>query len=183
MRKKKQEDEYISLYSRLMSFVGIKLAERVVRLVCHFFCAPLLQTVGYILRFLDYEAILTHKNIIMQIVMCKAYLQRTTYHQLAIEIAKKNIPVPSYCFSFNGDRCVLCRSQLQLWRSKSKRSSRKTDSNDIDFGLTAVAITDKGSMKAKVFKKVCNRCSAVYGYRKYVINNVVTYTSRIKDSE
>ena len=112
--KPKQQDEYITQYMHLMMSVGITLAERVIQVIRHFFSAPPLQIVGYILILLQDEGIgLYHRTIIMNMVRLKNRLTRCTSHEVAMNIAKKQCDIPRYCLSYEGQCCLVCNSKLQ----------------------------------------------------------------------
>ena len=184
MGESKEQNEYIGIYSRLMSLIEVNLAGRVEKLIRHFLCAPPLQTVGYILKILEPEGVThEHRNIIIQTVLYRNCLEECVDHKVAVEISKKNLLVPCYTLAFKGEQCLVCSSKLELWKSKSKKYSKGTDPKDLNFGLSVIAITRGGSYKAKLFKKMCNRCSGVYGYGSYVLKDIVRYNNRLRDNE
>ena len=111
----KLQDKYITQYTHLMRLVGITLAERVIQVIRHFFSAPPLQIVGYILILLQDEGIgLCHRTVIMNIVRLKYRLTSCTSHEIAIKIAKKQSVIPSYCLTYEGQCCVACSSKLEM---------------------------------------------------------------------
>ena len=121
------EHNYIGVYSHLMRSIGIYLAERVVRLVSHFFLAPQLQIVGYIMKFLGSEGLdTTHIGTVIELVRLRNCLSYRIDYSLASEINQKNNLVPSYCLTCRDNHCRVCKNSLSFWKSRCKRYSKKT---------------------------------------------------------
>ena len=113
MKKSKDEEMYILRYSKLMNSVGIVLAERVIQLIRHFYSAPRLQIFGYIVLFLQDEGLRSEHNHLIEELICSIKCQtKKTDHGLAMEIAKRKLPLPSYCLAYDECECVLCSSSL-----------------------------------------------------------------------
>ena len=107
-------DKYIALYARLMRSVGVYIADRVISLIRHFWMAPELQIVGYIVNFLKDCLKRKHHAIIFEIVRLKKVLSYRVDHSLAAEIGKKNTMVPSYCLSTDDNECRVCGNSLSF---------------------------------------------------------------------
>ena len=114
-RNEKVERAYTAAYSELVQSVGIKLAEKVTKLVKHFHCAPKLQVMGYLVKVLKDDGITSqHLKVIMKIVNCRFLLEQQTDHSLAAEILRKKIGIPSYCFAYEKDHCKNCNGVLVM---------------------------------------------------------------------
>ena len=108
------EENYISTFGQIMSAVGVRISGRIVQLVKHFFSAPLMQIVGYIFILLQEDTVLLeNKSLLIELVALKNCLSKRTDHQIARDVANKNVGVPSYCISYEGNACRICRSELQ----------------------------------------------------------------------
>ena len=82
--KQCREKLYIDVYSRLMRSAGIEIADLVVRLIKHFYLAPTLQVVGYILNLFESENLgIDSQKLIVEIVGLRDVLQYRRDHDLA----------------------------------------------------------------------------------------------------
>ena len=97
-----------------MQAVGVRLAERVVQLIRHFYSAPALQILGYIVMFLRDEGLRNEHHQIVEALICCVQCHSLKYsHDLALEILQKDIGIPCYCLSWNGRNCVVCSAPLE----------------------------------------------------------------------
>ena len=100
MGRPKHEEVYIMRYTKLMQSVGVRLAERVVQLIRHFYSAPELQILGYIIMFLHDEGLTSEHHQLVEGLICCVQSHTMKYnHELAFEISQKDIGIPSYCLS------------------------------------------------------------------------------------
>ena len=102
---------------------------------------------------------------------------------MAKEIREMDIAIPCYSFGCNKERCDNCGGGLENWKSRCKKKSVKNEEYSLLFGRSVMAITREGSFSSKVFKKQCTKCGTVYGYNKFVLRDVVTYTRGWRNSE
>ena len=95
--RKEDEDVYIVWYMKLLYSVCVRLAERIVKLIRHFYSAPFLQILGYVVLFLQDEVLSSENHhVVEQLICCLRSQTSETDHGIASEIAKKQLPVPSY---------------------------------------------------------------------------------------
>ena len=93
---------------------GILATEKAVKLLKHFYAAPEIQMIGYIIKFLEKEAGSSlDYRVVSKLVRCRKILEKETNHYLAIEIVKKDIPIPSYCFGCKKVHCENCGGVLE----------------------------------------------------------------------
>ena len=164
-----KEQEFISLRAKLAKAVGMQLESKIINLIRHFYAAPVLQATAYILTILREHSIdSSNHDVIKKMVLSKTLLGPATCHSLAKEISLKRfmLPVPSYCMACSVRACVKCGGRLTLWRTKSKKSSAKTDPKNICFDKDAKAISSNGTFDCKIFRFQCIACEIVYDYAK-----------------
>ena len=84
----KAELRYIALKAKLAQAVGVRWTRKIVKLVRHFYSAPVLQITAYIVTILRQKNVdYCNHDLINQMVMLKTLEGPATCHSLAKEIA------------------------------------------------------------------------------------------------
>ena len=74
-----------------------------------------MQITGYIIKILESEGVNGLDYVIVaKIVSCRCLFEPETDHVVAREIFRKDISVPSYCFTYDGDQCDNCGGALDM---------------------------------------------------------------------
>ena len=121
----------------LISSVGLRTTRLIVECVRHFYLAPHVQIVQYIMSLLKMKKLQVPLELIEPIVSFKAVEGMLTSHHLALSISAQRDSfenkIPAFSFSSELTTCVECHRPLTWWQARSKKKSLvgKTDPGDI----------------------------------------------------
>ena len=80
------EQRYISLRENLVKAEGIRIANKILKLVRHFYSAPTLQILGYVVTILREDGInFQNHQLLNEIVQKRAVEEAETSHSLACD--------------------------------------------------------------------------------------------------
>ena len=91
------EQRYIVLRGKLAQAVGLRLSNKIIKLIKYFYSAPALQITAYIVTLLREDGLKeSNHQIISELVLLKAVEGSETCHRLAKEISKKHNVLSNY---------------------------------------------------------------------------------------